>query len=394
MKSDILFMFELIASAVTDGDAPVQPENIDWETIYRVSAHNSVANIVAHTIIKGDYIIPDGIKSKFMKRFYERVAVSETQNAEIKKLLEAFSQNGIYHMPMKGVVLNEMYPSLDMRFMADADVLIKQDQFDRIDALMSDLGYIKEEEGPIEYNYKKPPFTHIELHKYPIALSSEDLFEYYGDGWRFAQKTENSYKFRFSDEDHFIYIFTHFVRHYRDAGAGLKSVIDIWLYAKKYSKMNWEYIEGEIKKLNMWEFYNHLMRMSKVWFEHEPFDEIASDMTLFILNSGTFGNVKNQVSATSVRDNKNIEDAQKLRYLRFAFPPLRKMKMIFPILEKAPVLLPFLWVWRVVRFALFRRKDFNKHREIVEQVDNESVLKYDKHMKSVGLDMSNGRNNK
>ena len=158
--------------------------------------------------------------------------------------------------------------------------------------------------------------------------------------------------------------------------------------------MNWEYIEGEIKKLNMWEFYNHLMRMSKVWFEHEPFDEIASDMTLFILNSGTFGNVKNQVSATSVRDNKNIEDAQKLRYLRFAFPPLRKMKMIFPILEKAPVLLPFLWVWRVVRFALFRRKDFNKHREIVEQVDNESVLKYDKHMKSVGLDMSNGRNNK
>lgn len=394
MKSDILFMFELIASVVTDIDAPAQPENIDWENIYRISAHNSVANIVAHAVVKGNYEIPEDIKARFMKRFYERVAVSEAQSAEIEKVLDAFCENGIYHMPMKGIILNELYPSKDMRFMADADILIKQEQFDKFDTVIKELGYTSEPEGPIEYNYKKPPFTHIELHKYPVALSSEDLFEYYKDGWRFAKETKNQYRFDFGVEDHFIYVFTHFVRHYRDAGAGLKSVIDIWLYSKKHPDMDWEYVYKEIKSLNMYEFFRNLMRMSEAWFEHKPFDKITSDMTLFILNSGTFGTVKNKVSATAVRNNKNIENSERFKYLNFAFPNLRKMKMIFPVLEKAPVLLPICWVYRVIRFVLFRSKDFEKHKEIVEQVDNESAIKYNMHMKSVGLDMTNGRKNK
>ena len=117
-------------------------------------------------------------------------------------------------------------------------------------------------------------------------------------------------------------------------------------------------------------------------------------MTLFILNSGTFGTVKNKMSASSIRDSKKLEDAGKFRYLRFAFPPYRKMKGIFPVLEKLPFLLPVFWVYRVIRFVLFRRSDFEKHKQLVENVDAESVNKYSQHMKSVGLDMYNGRKNK
>lgn len=391
MKSDILFMFRLIASAVYDGDIVPMPEGVNWENIYAISSHNSIANIVAYAIIKGKYDIPSEIKAKFTKKLYERIAVSENQSIEIDKLLAAFVDNEIYHMPMKGVVLNDLYPSNDMRFMADADILIKNEQYEKINEIMLELGYTKEEEGPIEYNYMKPPFVHIELHKYPVALSSEDLFEYYGDGWKFAQKTDIPYRYDFSIEDHFFYVFTHFVRHYRDAGAGIKSIIDIWLYLKKHPEMNWEYINEQAKSVNMDVFLNNLIKLTTVWFEQQPFDELTSDMTIFILNSGTFGTVKNRMSATSVRDNKNIKTAGKFRYLRFAFPPYRKMKGIFPVLEKLPFLLPFFWVFRVIRFVLFKRSDFEKHKQLVEHVDTQSVNEYDRHMKCVGLDMHNGR---
>ena len=387
-------MLELIASAVYNNDIPAPPENVNWENVYAISSYNSVANIVAYSIIKGKYDVGEQTKAKFTKKLYERVAVSENQSAEIEKLLKAFEDNGIDHMPMKGVILNELYPSKDMRFMADADILIKNEQYEKINKIMHELGYSQEEEGPIEYNYLKPPFMHIELHKYPVAPSSEDIFEYYGDGWKFAKKSDKPYRYNFSLEDHFFYIFTHFVRHYRDAGAGLKSVIDIWLYMKKYPEMNWDDIREQAKKLNMETFLDNLIRLSKVWFEHEPFDEVTSDMTLFILNSGTFGTVKNKMSASSIRDNNNIENAGKFRYLRFAFPPYRKMKGIFPVLEKLPFLLPFFWVFRVIRFVLFRRADFDKHKQLVENVDTQSVNEYDRHMKCVGLDMYNGRKNK
>ena len=394
MKSDILFMFRLIASAVYNGDIPKMPEGINWEKIYNISAYNSVANIVAYAIIKGKYDISAETKAKFTKKLYERIAVSENQSAEIKKLLKAFSDNEIHHMPMKGVILNELYPSSDMRFMADADILIKKEQYEKINEIMLELGYTQDEEGPIEYNYKKPPFVHIELHKYPVALSSEDLFDYYGDGWKFAKKSDAPYRYDFSVEDHFFYVFTHFVRHYRDAGAGLKFIIDIWLYIKKHPQMNWDYINNEAKSINMDVFLKNIIKLTRVWFEGESFDELISDMTLFILNSGTFGTTKNQMSASSIRDSKNVENAGKFKYLRFAFPPYRKMKGIFPILEKLPFLLPVFWIYRVIRFVLFRRSDFDKHKQLVENIDTESVNQYSIHMKAVGLDMYNGRRKK
>lgn len=391
MRETILFMFRLIAAAVGESELPKAPENVSWETIYKASKVHNVANIIGYAVTKGGYDVPQEIRQQFTVKMYERVSVSENQNREAAAVIDAFCKNGIYHMPFKGLVLQKLYPAPDMRFMADADILIKEEQFEKINEIMMELGYTFEVEGPIEYNYVKKPYMHFELHKALIAKSSEDQYEYYKNCWNFAKKTDKEYHYAMSLEDEFIFTFNHFVRHYRDAGVGIKGVIDMWIFMKKCPQLDMDYTYSELEKINMTAFFNNIVRLTKVWFEGEEMDEVTSHMTGFILNSGTFGTLKNQMSAKSIRDNENIENAEHFKYLKFIFPKASQMKNVFPVLQKLPFLLPVFYVWRVIRFVLFRRKDIEKHKKTIQNIDTQSIKKYDEHMKIVGLDMKNGR---
>ncbi len=390
MKSDILFMLRLIASVVLEKEAPEMQNIINWENILRVSVLHNVANLVAYGIAKGRYPIPDGIKNQFDLKLYERMTVSDNQNLETEKILNVFNENNIDHMPLKGILLQNLYPSKDMRFMADMDILIKPEEKEKINSIMLSLGYEFYCESNHEYIYSKKPYVSVELHKRLIPSYNEDMYAYFGEGWDRAIKSEKN-RYELNTEDNFIYIFTHFTKHYRDGGIGIKAVLDIFLYLQKYNDINKDYVKEQLEKLKLNEFYDNLTELVDYWFCDGEETETAVIMTEFIINSGTFGNLKNQVSAEAIRESKDIKNADKFRYIKFIFPNLKKMKVIFPTLEKFPILLPFFWAWRVIRFILFKRQDIDKHVRYIESADNESITLYDKHMKQVGLDVYKGR---
>ena len=118
-------MLKLIASVVLNKEAPEVAADVNWENILKIASIHNVANIVAYGIAKGGYNVPLQIKGQFDLKLYERMTVSDNQNAEIDKIFKAFEENEIQYMPFKGIILQKLYPSDDMRFMADADVLIK-----------------------------------------------------------------------------------------------------------------------------------------------------------------------------------------------------------------------------------------------------------------------------
>ncbi len=395
MKSDILFMFKLISSVVLGQEYPQAPDEINWENILKVSLAHNISNLVGYAIINAKYDIPAETKKQFEKKIFERLTVSANQNNELLKVLKIFEEKNISYMPLKGIILQDLYPEKDMRTMADADILIKNTQYDEARKVLSDLGYEFLSESDHEFNYIKKPYMHIELHKYLIPSYNEDLYQYFGDGWKRAKLCEdNSSRYELSNEDNFIYLIAHFAKHYRDAGIGIKSVIDLWVYLKKYPDMDMNFIYSELEKLNLKNFFENLLKLIKGWFDDGEMDEITSMITVFIINSNTFGTIKNQMSAKSIRENKHIEDAEKFKYLRSIFPNIKKMQLIFPVLEKLPFLLPFFWVFRVIRLVLFRRDKIKKHKQSVDSININSMREYDRHMKLVGIDIHNGRENK
>ncbi len=395
MRFDVLFMFKLIRAVVLEKEYPKADMGINWENILKISLAHNITNLVGYAITNGKYDVPDEIEKQFKKKIFERLNVSINQNKELQKALEIFEEKNISYMPLKGVILQDLYPQKDMRTMADADILIKNTQYEDARKVLTDLGYEFLSESDHEFNYIKKPYMHIELHKHLIPSYNDDLYHYFGDGWKRARECfEGSLRYELSNEDNFIYLVAHFAKHYRDAGIGIKGVIDLWLYLEKHPEMDMDFIYSELEKLNLKEFYENLLRLIKVWFENSQMDEITSAMTLFILNSHTFGTVKNHMSAKSIRENKNAKDAEKYKYVRAVFPDLQKMKLIFPILDKVPILLPFFWIYRVFRLVIFRRDRIEKNIQVANSIDKNAISEYDRHMKMVGIDIYNGRETK
>lgn len=392
--TNALFMLKIVAAVVSQSSLPECPKEVSWERILRLSAMHNITNIIAYGIIKGKYNVPEEIMGQFKKSLFLQLTVSENQRVEIKRIYDVFSKNGIDYMPFKGLFICDLYPSLDMRFMSDGDILIKKEQKDKLNNLMLDMGYTFKAEGPIEYEYIKKPYMHIELHHTIMSPTSEDFYEYYKDSWSFAQSTDDKNRYELSLEDHFIFVYIHFVRHYRDAGAGVKAIIDMWLYMNRYPDMDWDYIKGELEKLNTKVFFDNLCRLIEFWFEDGKSDEVVTNMTEFILSSGTFGTKVNSLSAKSIRaSNGKLENAKQKQFFRMFFPNFQYMQRAFPILNKYPFLMPFLWLWRLIRGAIFKdkRKNIKSHTNAVKYTDNEKVKAYEQHMTSVGLDIYNGR---
>ncbi len=392
MKKNILFMLQLISSALTGSRPPQSDDGISWELIYEISKNHSITNLIAYPIADNSYNMSDELKDKFTKKLFERVFVTENQNAEIDRLVTAFEANDISYMPLKGLVLQNLYPSCDMRSMVDADILIKCEEYGKIAEIMQNLGYSFAGESDHEYNFFKKPFIHIELHKHLIPSYNEDMYAYFGNGWRSAKKCDGFCgRYELSTEDNFIYVLSHFAKHYRDGGIGIKHVIDIHLLCEKYTNMDKDYLEQNLLKLNLYEFYRNVLHLIDAWFRGGEFDETVCDMTAYIVNSGNFGSIKNSMSASAIRENKTLDDAAKFKYIKSVFPAPAKMKKIFPVLNKAPYLMPVMWLWRVVRLVLFRKEKISTLKNNAAMIKNDSVHKFNEHIKSVGLDIYNGR---
>ncbi len=394
MNSDVKFMLTLIGAIVSGSSLPDCPPNINWNLIYALSKKHSIANIIAYGISIGKFDVPNEIAQKFIQRMYEQIAVSENQRLCILQIFKSFDENAINYMPLKGTKLQNLYKSSDMRTMSDADILIRRENINKIKQVMNDLGYTFVVESNHEYVFKKPPFMTVELHKLLIPSYNEDMYSYYSDGWSLAKKVSDSdCEYELSPEDNFVYIFTHFAKHYRDAGTGIRSVIDIWLYRNANPDLDYDYINKQMKMLNIDVFYKNFIKMMSAWFENDEFDDMSIKMTAFIIDSGTFGTFANQVSAKAIRDymGKDIKQAEKQRYIRIIFPNFKTMKTIFPILEKLPWLLPGAWILRILRLVLFKRRNIALHKKRAQSINNENIDKYYEHIKSVGLDIYNGR---
>ncbi len=390
LNNEIRFILEVIGAVIGEKEMPETPETLNWDKVYEIAAMHNVANIIGYAIDLGGYKADTEVKRKLAHAVYTAVLVDENQKKEFSELFDAFEKNQIKFMPLKGLVLKGLYPAGDMRNMSDGDILIDINQRGEIEKVMEELGYTFELESNHELVYKKPPFINVELHKYLIPSYNEDLYAYYGDGWKLSRQEGNSSRFSLSTEDTFIYIITHFAKHYRDGGAGIKYIADIWLYKEK-NDIDMEYVLTEMENMGLSRFARCIISLADAWFADGEFDSVTLDMTRYILYSGQYGNEKNAALSNTMRENRKRtgDEIKKKRLIYLAFPSIEHMSRNYPVLRKRPYLIMFLWVWRWIRLLIGKtdRKNIKK----LEYLSGENISKFESHMKMVGLDIYNGR---
>lgn len=382
-------LITLVKSAISKKSYDL-PEGFDLSEIFKTARKHGITSMVYY----GARICGIDKNCDIMRESFKNVCTSiiagEHQDSQVKSVMDAFVKNEIEFMALKGIHLKKLYPRHELRKMGDADILIKQSQYERIRGVMTQLGFTEKLESDHELIWIKAPVV-IELHKRLIPSYNKDYYAYFGDGWKLAKvKSENGFEYNMTAEDNMVYLFTHFAKHYRDCGIGIRHLVDLWVYKYNNPSLDEEYINKELEKLQLDVFYSNIIKTLGVWFEDAECDDVSDFITQVIFSSGVYGKAENRTKSIAIKERKkgkNVITFMAIKIFKTVFKGYGKMAKIYPCLNKFPILLPIMWI-----VHLFERI-FNKHKRnyyIKTQLltSKKAVDEYAKSLAYVGLDFN------
>ena len=364
-------------------------DNFDFDKVFSIAKKHQITVMVYYGLINCGVDSNSPVMQKLFMHTCQNVAVSGQQMYAIDQIFSAFDENQIDYMPLKGTLLKQLYPKPEMRSMGDADILIKEEQYKSIKPIMEKLGYSERVESNHELIWNKKG-SYIELHKRLIPSYNKDYFAYYGDGWQLA-KVKDGTRFSMTDEDQMIYLFTHFAKHYRDAGIGLRHILDLWVYRNSKPDLDEDYIMTELQKLQLYDFYDNIVKTLAVWFDGAGSNEITDFITNVIFSSGVYGkeNVLNISQALkSSKATKSIKFIKIKKVFKSVFIPYKRMCVKYPFLEKLPFLLPIMWIVRTFHIILFKSKKLEQYNISMNEISQTAIDNYQYGLNLVGLDFN------
>ena len=152
------------------------------------------------------------------------------QYHEYEKLTKLFEEEGIERMLLKGGLLKYEYPSQDMRFLTDLDILVKTKDLERVSVLMEKLGYRVLHKGGHHDVYQKEPCMTVEIHK-DCGTGYETLDNYMEGVWERSTKKEGCQtEYQMSWEDFYLYQTGHMAKHFEHGGAGIRMLLDFLVF--------------------------------------------------------------------------------------------------------------------------------------------------------------------
>lgn len=376
----------LMKSALT-GQAQPLPEDFSMDEVLRnIKSHHIDVLIYEGATLCGIDAASPAMRTLFPK-YCKSLQISVRQMREVERICRTFEENGIDYMPLKGCKLKWLYPKPELRTMGDADILIRMEQYEKIRPLMQELGFMEKAESDHELVWQSDAL-YLELHKCLIPSYNEDFYAYFSEGWQLA-KPEKGTRYAMTVEDVWMFLFAHFAKHYRDGGIGCRYLADLWLYRKAHPDMDESFVEEQLQKLQLLEFYHNILQVIKVWFEDAPSDEKTDFITDFVFSGGSWGSSESKIVSRAVRDAKHVPVgfSAKLVFLwQTAFPDIYALREKYAVLKKHPRLLPLVWFCRPFYKVLFERKTLRDHKRKLDSITQEKIENRRQALRYVGID--------
>lgn len=375
----------LLKSAIT-GEKFSLPESFDLELAMQEINRHKISTLVFQGAANCGVPRNHPAMQQLFQKYCRGLMVSEGQMWELQRIYHAFEENGIDFMPLKGCNMKARYPKPELRTMGDADILIRMEQYEKIVPIMKSLGFSFQCESDHEFIWRSGTL-YLELHKRLVPSYQKDLSPYFEDCWERAEASGGRC-FVMTLEDEWLYLFTHFAKHFRDSGIGCRHVVDLWVFSRTYPQLNDSYVRNMLGELKLLEFYENICRLIRVWFDQEAQDDMTEILTTYLFASGSWGDSESGVISGVIRNSRGKATKQaKLQYLwQYAFPDLKTMQRRHKILKKMPWMQPVMWVIRLVYKVLFDKQELKRTERNLSVITEESVRKRKELLNFVGLD--------
>ena len=386
-----------LAACALHGKAPKQEMVMDMELsdVYQ-TAHRHSMQAIAYMGLAG--VLPKmeagllNVEVSLLEEWKGSVAHSMKQavlyDLESEKIRDFFESKGIWYAPLRGSVLQNDYPKLGMRQMADNDILFDPTRREELRDFMVQSGYrigFFNREYPDSYIKNGIMFDmHFEL--FMNTAGQKKLFDYYGNVKERLLPTEGTNcGYHFRQEDFYVYVIAHAYKHFSSGGNGLRSLMDLYVYNERNGKdLDWNYVNGELEKLGLLQYEQQAKALSQKLFsarglemlESQPsWESVLTEEEGMLLGvhvvSGTYGTTalrsQNELDALLERENVSFLAKVKFCFVRL-FPRPEYFRINYPRIYKTKVLIPFAVLWRILtRMILQPKKRINELKMVIRK---------------------------
>ena len=291
------------------------------------------------------------IKEEYLKKLEEYYFANVQKHVlfeqERKELLKYLWLNSISYIQLKGLVLKDYYDDPYVREFADNDIYFKGND-EVVKKFFVERGYKVELFRKSNHDvYLKKPCLNFEMHRalFGETGDNEKIVKYFKHP-NIRLVNPLAAEAYFPLDDFYVYFTAHSYKHFHNAGCGIRTLIDFYLFLKKNEEnelLNFKYINKQLEKMDLVDFSNQISTLSLKVFDEKELSNEETETLLFIASSGTYGTLENRV-------NKGIKQKGKFKYfMSRIFPPYRFYKSAYPWAYKVPILIPIAWLCRFFR---------------------------------------------
>ncbi len=361
-----------LAGCALRGEAPdpSRVEQMDRSALFRTAERHMMTAVTALALESAGLRDPAFTEARG-KAIRKNAALDEAW----ERIRRRFEAAGIWYMPLKGTLLQNLYPKYGMRQMADHDILIDPDRAADAREIMEDLGFSTERFSDGNHDiYHKEPVYNFELHTALFnSISYKEFSSYYENVKdRLIKDANNGYGWHFSDKDFYLYLLAHEYRHYHSGGAGLRFLMDLYVYLSRGPRPDRAYIDRELERLGMRDFQVRQRKLALALFSGDAPHEEDAAILAYMSASGAYGTSQQAFENHMNRSLRELGGGKKGKrrfLLRRLFPPVSALRNAYPVVDRHPWLIPFFNVWRLIRGVLFRRKSIRKELDYLKTAD-------------------------
>lgn len=336
LTKDELLVLSLLRKSLLGESAPGDLGEVeDPKTFAQILLRNGILLTVYP-------FLPENLRNSTNQYYLSALHQSLLQGYEGEAALEKLSEAGLSCIALKGWELRNLYPVPSMRQMADLDILVQPYDFDKIKAVMGELGYASGSENHWKHDSFRKGDIHFEMHK--RLTDDSDLVQAWERGiWKRALPVRGNI-YRMSPEDFAIFHYVHLHKDFMNGSLGLRRLVDTWLLEKQPIRK--KPVRLVLERFGMWEFHERMVRLARVVMGEEEMDPNSEILLSHAFSCGIYGNGVSYKAGRMAKMGSGFRSGMLKSVFAAVFLPYARMKAQFPVLKKHPLLLPFCWILR------------------------------------------------
>ena len=353
--------------------------DVNWETIYLLAKKHNVVTLgyEAARSYKGTDRPSPSLMEKWKMLSDQSTMQCLYQQAAQEELAEALEQAEIPFVFLKGAVLRDLYPRPDLRSMSDIDVLIHEEDAERVAGVMKELEYTVEYSGSRNEDvYCKEPAVTIEMHR-KLFWKHEEWNKYFENVWnRSVLQEEKCCGYVMPLEDFYIHLLGHLVHHMINGGIGIKAFLDIELFRKKYLNIvRSQKMRILLEKFGFVQLEKNIAELLKYWKISEKSDDFMEKWTEYIVKCGAYGAMDNFIITNPAFENGNRKSKLfRLVYIyKRIFPTYSEMCYMYPKAQRGRYMYPWYWARRIMKNGVLRFSAIQKELLEIKKIDRKKI---------------------